>query len=328
MLEDPRQLVNIIAAGSAFAIVLAVWLAVLLLWSRRRTHRDREVHGRLGLTPKVEPGGRVLRLWHDGQEATTLVVKGRRLGTLWARLDRMREAAGYTTEVEVLLGMVLGAAGIAFLIVYALTQHLIAALGVGSGVIMVWQMYVQYRTNKRDALFERQFLDAMHVAVTSLRAGHPLAGAFRFASEQIPAPVGELFGNICQEQSLGVPFDVALRNAAARTTNPDVKIFASSVAIQIRSGGNLAEIIERLAEVIRERMRISRRLRVLTAQTRLSKWILVAMPFVLFVMINLLNPAYMDPMYATWLGRFLLGAAMACLLVGVWVMGWMVRARF
>ena len=122
--------------------------------------------------------------------------------------------------------------------------------------------------------------------------------------------------------------EAALRQAAAKSTSPDLKLFATSVAIQLRSGGNLASMMEGLSAVIRDRMRLSQRVRVLTAQTQFSKRILAALPLVLFVLLNLINPQYVEPLYATTGGQLLLALAAAGVLLGVYVMNRMAVLRF
>src|SRR5262249_2927646 len=114
----------------------------------------------------------------------------------------------------------------------------------------------------------------------------------------------------------------ALRRTAQLTRNADMQLFSASLAIHMRTGGNLAEVMHSLAFVIRERMRLGRRFKVLIAQTTISKRILIGLPFVLFALLNLVGPEYMDPMFSTDIGRALLGAS--C--VGV-LLGWAVMNR-
>ena len=119
---------------------------------------------------------------------------------------------------------------------------------------------------------------------------------------------------------MGRSIEEAIRAAADRSASEDLKLLATSVSIQVRSGGNLAEMIDRLADVIRERIRLNRRMRVLTAQTQFSKRILVALPLVLFVVVNIINPDYIEPMYSTTNGQILLAIAGAGIMAGSWVM--------
>jgi tight adherence protein B len=120
----------------------------------------------------------------------------------------------------------------------------------------------------------------------------------------------------------------ALLNASQRSRSPDMKIFATSVAIQLRSGGNLADMIDRVAWVVRERMRLHRRARVLTAEAQMSKWVLLGLPTGMFVLLNVINPEYMDPFYNTFLGQIMMGVAVAMLMCGAWVMSWMAKLKY
>jgi tight adherence protein B len=171
-------------------------------------------------------------------------------------------------------------------------------------------------------------VDALDLSARSLRVGHPLVAAFRLISEEIAPPVNTIFSEICQQQALGVSLEEALHNVAEESTSGDLKLFATSVIIQLRSGGNLAEMMERVAIVIRERMRLSRRVRVLTAQTQFSKRVLLALPFFIFLVLNVINPKYMAPLYSTPDGRILMSIGAAGLVMGAWIMNRMAVLRY
>src|SRR5204862_1993783 len=104
-----------------------------------------------------------------------------------------------------------------------------------------------------------------------------------------------VLSDICQRHGMGANLEEVLRESGDESASPDMKLFSTSVAIQIRTGGNLADLMERLAYVIRDRMRLHRRVRVLTAQTQMSKRVLLALPFIMFIVLNMLNPKYMTP---------------------------------
>jgi tight adherence protein B len=119
---------------------------------------------------------------------------------------------------------------------------------------------------------------------------------------------------------MGADLEQVLRDAGDDSASDDMKLFATSVAIQIRTGGNLADLMERLALVIRDRIRVHRRARVLTAQTQLSKRVLVALPFILFVLLNIINPDYMRPFFEERAAQIMLGIGVCLLMVGMWLM--------
>jgi tight adherence protein B len=222
----------------------------------------------------------------------------------------------------------LGASLFLFVVPFALTRSVVPGLACAAALLLGAWFYLQHCINRRAAAFERQFVDALDLAARSLRAGHPLLGAFRLISEEIPDPVGTVFMEICQQQALGLSLDEALEGVAAKATNDDVRIFCTSVVIQLRSGGNLAHMMDRLAFVIRDRMRVSRKVRVLTAQTQLSKRLLLALPVVVFFAMHLVNAEYVRILYTTSKGQIILGIAVCGLVLGAWVMNRLCMLRY
>jgi len=311
--------VDLIVTACVFGLVLGIWLVVLFAWTAARSRRASRMEQRLGIGA-TEETTRTLRLWHDGEEVTTEVPGERKRIPLGERMERLTKEAELGVPVQTLI---LGMSGICAILFFVLLVTMRTplpgiALGIASHVIL-WA-YIKGRIAKRTSRFERQLVDALELAARSLRAGHPLLGSFRLIAEEIPAPIGEVFAEIVQEQSLGLSIEDALRNAGTAHPNPDLKIFATCVIIQLRSGGNLADMMDRIAHVIRDRMRLNRRVRVLTAQTQFSKRILVALPFVIFVVLNVINPRYMRPFYDTKEGQLALAIAGAGVLVGMWLM--------
>jgi tight adherence protein B len=313
---DPLQ---ILVTAAIFGLVLAIWMIVVLLWSRRSVLRRQRLQDRLSFVPAAATGERVLRLWHDGQEATTTIAVWHRM-PWWSRVKLMGMHAGWRGSLTAVgIGLAV-AVLVAIAVVWQVTHNLLVGFLGGVAIVMLFRAYVQRRIETRTTLFEAQFLDALEIAVRSLRAGHPLTGSFRFIAQEIPAPVGPMFDEICEQQTMGMSLEDAVRKVAAESPSQDVKIFASAVVVQSRSGGQLADVMERLAAVVRDRHRLTARARVLTAQARVSKHVLLAMPFILFIVLNLLSPDYMEPLYTTSAGQLILAVAGVLLLIGVWVM--------
>jgi tight adherence protein B len=324
-LENNAQVVVIV---SAFLLCMAVWAFVVSIWFIRRSSRSQKVEERLGLTEPEGGATRVLRLWYEGREVTTAVPGQARHSSLIARLRQYRNDAGWEMPLRSIVLGVTGLTALVFLVGFVLMGRLLAGMGAAVMLLLILWIYLRHAINRRMATFDAQFVDALELAARSLRAGHPLVGAFRLISEEIRPPVGTLFAGICRQQDLGVGLEDAVQVAASSCSSSDVKLFATSIVIQLRSGGNLADMMERLASVIRDRTRLSRRFQVLTAQTQLSKRILIALPVVLFVVMNAINPKYMEPLYTTPLGQSLLIFAGASLMLGVWAMNRMVVLRY
>jgi len=320
-MSDPSRLIEVFMFVAVFGLVMALWVGGVVFWSAHRRAKVKVLRRRLGLEPAEDGEGRVLRLWHEGQESTLRVPGRRQRLSIGKRLDRIRVDAGFRTPLHTLgLGLTGGLAMLAS-IVLVLTQSVPAAAAAAVAALALAWTLVKHRVKRREARFESQFLDALGLAARSLRAGHPLSGAFMVISEEIAAPVGPLFTEIRQQQELGMGMEDALRNVIAKTPNHDLRIFATSIIVHLRSGGNLADLMDRIAAVIRDRVRLNRRVRALTASAQLGKRVLLTLPILLMAALNALNPEYMDPLYSTGAGRTMLLLAVVGLLFGRWIMG-------
>jgi tight adherence protein B len=329
---DPQQFVHLVMGIAAFGLVMSVWLAGLLLWWSRRKKKTDLVRQRLSAIEEhgsVAGESRVLRLWHEGREATTVVHGMSEKGFSPVQyLEDLRVQADWTTPLS---SAVLGLLGVMALVAaasYLITGMVFVAIAAPAATVIVFWIYLTSRIAKRQNVFERSLIDALELSARSLRAGHPLLGSFQLIADEIPAPVGVIFAEICQQQQLGQSMDEALRQVALETHSDDMKLFATSVMIQLRSGGNLADMMMRLANVIRERNRLSRRVRVLTAQTQLSKRVLLAMPFLVFVLLNIINPTYMQPLYTTWTGQVIMMCAAVGMFLGWLLMNWLSKLSY
>jgi tight adherence protein B len=312
----------VVAGWSVFGLVATVWGIGVLLWHKRRSQREAVIRERLD--PEVAEVGkaRTLRLWHEGEEATKTVPGRFRAPPLKDRLEQMRKDAGFTSPVKVLLGEASFALLATFMVMYVFTHRVVPATVTTAVVAVAIFWYTSNRIAKREAMFERQLVDGLELSARALRAGHPLLGAFHLISEEIPAPVGRIFAEICQHQTMGGSLDDALRRAAALTKNADMKLFSASLAINLRTGGNLADVVYGLAHVIRERMRLNRRFRVLIAQTQISKRVLLSMPVLMLGVLSWINPDYVSKLFDNWTGNILLGTAATSL-----ILGWLVMNR-
>ncbi len=325
MPKSQNELLTMVAVAAALGLVLCLWLGAIVLWMSQRSKRAKLMKQRLALVQSdgVVAEGKTLRLWHEGKEATTIVPISISQGGIATWMEDLRVQAGSATPLpSALLGLggVLIAVGIA---TYLFTGTPLMGIGGPVAVLIVFWIYLQQRISRRTTHFERNLIDALELAARSLRAGHPLLGSFQLIAEEIPAPIGDLFGKVCQQQDLGLAMEDSLREIADDNRSDDLKLFATSVVIQMRSGGNLADMMMRLANVIRERNRLQRRIRVLTSQTQFSKRVLLALPFLVFILLNIMNPLYMQPLYDTPVGQMIMVASAMGLLLGWIMMNWL-----
>jgi tight adherence protein B len=204
--------------------------------------------------------------------------------------------------------------------VLLLTKMLIAGFGAALFGASLPYMYLARKRSKRLNAFEEQFPESIDLLTRAIRAGHPLASGMRMVADEGPRAVAEEFRQTFEEQRFGLPFADALLGMVDRVNLVDVRIFTIAVLIQREVGGNLAEILDNLADTIRGRFFIRRQLRVYTAQGRMSGYALAALPIVVGAITYLLQPDYMGLLFTTAIGRMLVIAAVTMQLLGViWI---------
>ena len=189
-----------------------------------------------------------------------------------------------------------------------------AALGTTFGLLPF--AFIYYKKRKRMEAFELQFADAMELLSRSLRAGHSLRFGFQMIGDEMEDPMGTEFAQLAHEISLGMETRAALNNLAYRMSTNDMPFFINAVTIQRETGGNLALILDNLAQVVRDRIKFYGKARSLLAQVKLTANILAMVPIVLVGVIQLVNPEYSGILFETELGRMLLGTALALIAVG------------
>jgi tight adherence protein B len=171
---------------------------------------------------------------------------------------------------------------------------------------------------KRSRKLSEQLPDALDMMSRSLRAGHALTSAFKLVASEMPNPIALEFGRAFEEQNLGLSFERAVLQMIKRTPgNRDLRIFAVSVIVQKETGGNLVEILEKIAETIRARYRFFGKLRTLTAEGRLSGLVLGLLPIVTGLLVSLTNPRYLSVLVVTPMGRNILVYAIVSWIVGL-----------
>jgi tight adherence protein B len=192
----------------------------------------------------------------------------------------------------------------------AFITRLLVAIVMGIGGVYMW---LDGKAKKRLSLFEEQLPDAVDLIVRSLRVGHPFASAINVVADEMYDPIGSEFGLISDEATYGIDVITALEDVAERIDIQDMRFLAVAVAIQSRAGGNLAEILDGLAKVIRARFKLFRRVRAITAEAKWSGWFLSIFPFGALMMVNLSNPGYYDNVS---LSKFFVPA---CIFVGIFL---------
>jgi tight adherence protein B len=191
-----------------------------------------------------------------------------------------------------------------------------------SGVIglllgyMLPRFYVGRRIGGRLSAFNKQLADTTTLLSNSLRAGSSFLQSIELVSRESPAPMGEEMGRVVREVNLGLALEEALNNLVRRIKSDDLDLMVTAIGVQQQVGGNLAEILDTIAFTIRERVRIKGEINTLTAQGRMSGYLVAFLPIGIAVALNFINPAFMEPLFTQLLGQILLGVGIVMMVIG------------
>ena len=219
-----------------------------------------------------------------------------------AKLKKVFEQADANIRPSALFGISLG---------LALGGAMVSSLVVGSiyvapvGAVVLFSFPWLWLFNKRRARlkkFASQLPDAMELVARALRAGHALAAGMHVVHEEMPPPISKEFGRVYEEQNLGISLDDAMMNMCNRVPNLDLRFFVTAVSIQRQTGGDLAEILDKIGYVVRERFKILGHVKALTAEGRLSGIVLIALPFGLFGLMLQMKPDYVAALWTDPMG--------------------------
>ena len=240
-------------------------------------------------------------------------------------LERLRQQADARQPLGFFILLSAAAAAGGFYMVFLLSRSTLAALfGAALMAFMPW-IFLTYRKKRRLRDFERQLPDALDMIARALKAGHALTGGFQMVAMEFADPARAEFRKALDEINFGVSYEEALRNMTGRFDSPDLKFFVLSVIIQRQSGGNLAEILEKIGSLIRERFKLFGKVRALTGEARISAVILTVLPFAIAAVIFFLNRAYIETLFKEPVGLIMVGAAAVMMVLGVLVMRRMVN---
>jgi tight adherence protein B len=297
-------------AAALLVFLFFVVLVVGIWWvsQTQRTVRERLKHGG---APSSRPD-----ILLPEQETLRGVAGALRDTGLPQRLARLASEAGYKATASDLTLVTLACAAVggaaAWLRTGGLFWGLLTAVATGS----IPAVYLLYKRARRIVRFQAQFPDALDMVTRAIRAGNALSGAIKLVGEEMPDPLGAEFRQVDDEIRLGTDPGEALYGLETRMPTEDVRFFCTAIRIQRSAGGNLAEILDRLAEVIRERFKILSYARVLSSQHKWSAVCVGLSPAIFGVMFQLLNPGYFDAMLTDPIGPTLIAAGLVLEAVG------------
>jgi tight adherence protein B len=296
---------------------LSQGLVVPVFGEARRVRKRLE--GRLAAVAALEQRNEIANLVRE-KYLKELSPLQRRLESLpgMPRLARMIEQAGHSVLAHRLVLLSLVLAVCALVIVWTLLR--MPAAAIMAGLIVGWAPYVKIMRdrNRRMQQFEEQMPEAIDVVRRALQAGHPFSATLKLVAEDMQEPIAGEFSQTFADISYGNDVRRAMLGLLERIPSVTVMAFVTSVLVQKETGGNLAEILEQIAKVIRGRFRFHRKVRTLSAEGRLSAWVLGMVPLVMFAIISLTTPEYLPVLFDDPLGKKLVSAAFVMGVLGVW----------
>jgi tight adherence protein B len=311
-----------------FVLILSAILGGYFLLGPARSERA-EVKKRLSLLELRNLQGSEIPEFLKTELLSEVPILNRILSTLnfAVRIDKRLRQADLTINVGtfVLLSISLFAAALAAGTI--LHWPLLLSLVIGVLLFSIPNVVVNLKKRLRIKKFLSHFPDALEMFARSLRAGHSFTGAIQLVAQEMPEPIGPEFQKVFDEQNLGIPLRQALIGLTERVDSLDVKFFVTAILIQRETGGNLAEIIDKISYVIRERFRIHGQLKIFTAQARLTGGILAFLPIGVGILLWMINPDYMRPLWVERMGKILIGIAVAMQITGMLVIRKIIRIK-
>jgi tight adherence protein B len=321
---------------SYYLFAMLLFLAVVLLfegvyvwWNDSRGPEAKRIERRLRLMfAGAQEGGERLsilktRMLSDTPSVQRLLLAVPRVH----RLDRLLEQSGLSLSVAQFLTLTFAGAALGLALALVLRASAGWTIVACVAVAALPLVHVLARKSKRLVEIDRQLPDAMDMMSRALRAGHAFPSALKMVGDEMNDPIAAEFRVAFDEVNYGIPMQDALLNLATRVPITDFRYFVIAVLIQRETGGNLAELLGNIAAIIRARHKLTGTIRVLSAEGRLSAWILCALPFVLAGAISLLNPEFLGVLRTDPVGIRLVMGALVMMLIGVLWIRSIVRIR-
>ncbi len=308
----------------AFAIFLMVSLVVFVVFSLldQRSAKARLLRERLTSvqnTGERTPNEELELLRDDVLSQFSMLDNLLRRSARVSRLQDFLSQAGMNLKAGNFLVATLGAGLAGALLVFLLTfSPPFAWIGMLLGLLSPYS-YASFRRSKRFRRFEELFPQAIDTLASAVRAGHAFTTALELNANELTEPVSGEFRKLYEEQKFGLPVREALLNLTERVPLVDVKFFVTAVMIQRETGGNLAEILDNLSYMIRERFKIQRQVRVYTAQGRLTMLLLMMLPPAIVVVMSMMNPGFIKPLFTDPIGHTLIVAGITLQTVGYFI---------
>lgn len=312
--------------GTFYGFVVLLFAAVILLIEGLYLWWN-SAHG--GGAQRIARRLQMLAVAHGGKSERISILKQRRFSRreswdqflhryrFFHRIDKLLIQAGMSASVTQFLSWSVAGFAAGLVLTAGAPVPLLARLAVTLAGMLLPRAVVRRKRARRLLRVEQQLPEAADFIARALRAGHSFTNVLQIVGNELPEPLSGEFRTAREEINYGVPLNEALHNMAARIPLTDLRYLVIAVIIQRESGGNLAEILSNISQIIRARLKLVAQVRVLSAEGRMSAWILGALPFFVLAMMVLMNPKYISVLWTDPTGVRLLWYAAGMIVIGV-----------
>lgn len=331
MVLDFNLIVTVLALAVTLSVTLLIYLAVAPVLDRRARLRRRIEQVARGSA--AAPGGQAGRQGREGARRREIQARlreaeerGRPKESRATRYRKMLRQAGVEMSLQrflvlcSLLGTVAAALYVAF--GYPPVFALPVAITVGFGLPRFW---LKRMKAKREKQFTLRFADAVDVIVRGIRSGLPVGECLNIIARESPSPVDEVFRQLVESQRLGLTTEQALERAQESMSTSELKFFGIVLTIQQQTGGNLAETLSNLSNILRARKKMTDKVKSLSSEARSSAMIIGSLPFLMTALLWLVNPEYINLLFTDRLGNILILAGLGWMSIGVFIMRQMIN---
>lgn len=239
---------------------------------------------------------------------------------MFSSLKKMIELSGYDWSLTQTITVTMLFSLITLIATLITSQPIYVMIVAPIGVWVILYFWLSKKISDRLSAFEEQLPEALDIMRRMLQAGQPVTQAFNEVGSEMPAPIGIEFKNTFNLLNYGYDMRMAIMQMAERTPTVSMLAFSSAVLLQKETGGNLSENLEKVSRVLRARFKLQRKIKTLSAESRLSAWILVLSPFILFLFMSFINPEYLEPLYKDPRGLDLVSMGVVSLFIGaMWI---------
>jgi tight adherence protein B len=319
---------DLLIAITIFILTVALIEGAYFALRKIRSGEKREVLRRLRGYPTQEYEREIIDIMRKSMLSEVPWLNRMLLSMRWTdKLSRMIGQSGTesTLGVFILLSIVLASGGFVIGLWVASNALLSLIMAFFLGVFPF--LYVYLKKKRRMEKFQRQLPDALDLIARALKAGHAFTSGLKMVGDELGEPVGTEFEKTLHEINFGSGVPEALKGLTQRVDCPDLRFFIISVIIQRETGGNLAEILAKIAYLIRERFKLQNRVQVLSAEGKLSAIILISIPFVIALALSVLNPVYIKTLFVDPVGKALVAFALLMMAIGIVVMKRMIEIK-